>query len=60
MYLLSERDRLSGVKAELENAPLTSRVDEGLKKVETELETINNALEYCEGINPVTIERVIK
>ena len=60
MYLLSERDRLSGVKAELENAPLTARVDEGLKKVETELETINNALEYCEGINPVTIERVIK
>ncbi|MCR5356388.1 MAG: class I SAM-dependent methyltransferase [Lachnospiraceae bacterium] len=60
MFLLSERERLEAVKAELDKAPSTDRVDEGLAKVQKELETINNALEFCEGTNPVTIERVIK
>ncbi len=59
-FLMQEMGRLNSVKTTLLSSPETDRVKEGLEVVSADLDAVLEALEYCNGTNPVTIERVIK
>ncbi|MCR5509079.1 MAG: class I SAM-dependent methyltransferase [Lachnospiraceae bacterium] len=60
MFLMQEMDRLNRVKVSLLSAPETDSVREGLKTVSNDLNDVMEALEYCEGNDPIAVRELYR